>query len=238
MPKNVLQNIPVLAGAPVNQDSYSRAINVAHLDNMAVQGVPTGTPSGTLIVQKSVDHSEYFGTVVNEGNWNEQVAFTAYSTGGSPETKEFSTAAGYIRVKYQNQTPNSGTITTLGNTANALQNKYFLADGADGINYYFWMDSDGTGTDPMVPGRTGIQVDLQNGDFAADVATNIGNAFTNLASDTFVVDSVTDNVVAFSQVTTIDPGGIQDSVAAPTGFAFTYVGATGSVSAYLSAKAV
>jgi hypothetical protein len=60
----------------------------------------------------------------------------------------------------------------------ALEGLYFLIDApasnfAASTGYYVWFDLDATPTDPMVVGRTGIEVDVVTGDTAAQVAAKV-----------------------------------------------------------------
>jgi hypothetical protein len=61
------------------------------------------------------------------------------------------------------------TIDNQGVDANAgtLNGKYFLISSPT-VNYYVWLSTDGTGVDPEVATRTGINVDLPAGDSTAD----------------------------------------------------------------------
>ncbi len=55
---------------------------------------------------------------------------------------------------------------------------YFLIDSPNfGNQYYIWYNKAGGGADPLVPGRTGIEVDIGSSDTATTVATETAAAF-------------------------------------------------------------
>lgn len=80
------------------------------------------------------------------------------------------------------------TVTALANTSGSLNGKYFTLNSPT-VGYYIWFSTNGTGVDPAVGGRTGINVDLAAGDSTATVvATAIktvldgGSVFTTTRS--------------------------------------------------------
>jgi hypothetical protein len=88
------------------------------------------------------------------------------------------------------------TWTTVDNTANALEDTYLDLnvigyDFAEGL-YYVWFNG-GTGTDPAVSGKTGIEVTISSGDSAAVVASAIKTAIDTADIPCFV--SVSGDVV-------------------------------------------
>lgn len=66
-------------------------------------------------------------------------------------------------------------------------------------DYYIWFNVDGGNTDPMQPGRIGIQVNIQNNYTAQDVADALREALLGLNSTSFVTPDVDPGM----------PGGIQ-----------------------------
>lgn len=63
-------------------------------------------------------------------------------------------------------------ITTVADVLGSLNNTYFFLNAAqDSILYYVWYNIGGAGTDPAIPGRTGIMVANATNDTANDVAT-------------------------------------------------------------------
>jgi uncharacterized protein (DUF697 family) len=88
------------------------------------------------------------------------------------------------------------TWTTVANTANALEDTYLDLnvigyDFAEDL-YYVWFDG-GTGTDPAISGKTGIEVTVSSGDSAAAVAAAIKTAIDTADVPCFV--SVSGDVV-------------------------------------------
>jgi len=57
----------------------------------------------------------------------------------------------------------SSTVECVANTTGGLNGTYFLVSSTS-VNYYVWYSTDGTGVDPAVATRTGINVDLPAGD--------------------------------------------------------------------------
>jgi flagellar hook-associated protein 3 FlgL len=95
--------------------------------------------------------------------------------------------------------------------AAALDGTYFTLSSPS-TDYYVWYDFDGSSTDPLVAGRTGIEVDILTGDTADVVAAKTAlaiEAVTGLgaASD---AEKVT--------VTNADAGAVVDAVDFDTGF--------------------
>lgn len=54
----------------------------------------------------------------------------------------------------------------------ALNNKYFFFD-APTVSYYVWINYNSTGTDPAIPGNTGLEVDVATTDVLNDVLLKI-----------------------------------------------------------------
>lgn len=60
--------------------------------------------------------------------------------------------------------------------------QYFLLDSTDNtVKYYVWFDKSGTDTDPAVPGRTGVRVNVSTDTTADNVATRLNTAVDALA---------------------------------------------------------
>lgn len=106
-------------------------------------------------------------------------------------------------------------IQTTADVAGSLNNKYFLLDTAQGADlYYIWYNVGGTGTDPMIAGRTGVAVPLAFNDSAAVVA---------LATK-LILDSLSGLIaVGVSNVVTVENAefGTSSITEVDTGFIFT-----------------
>ncbi len=58
---------------------------------------------------------------------------------------------------------------------------FFISAGGDTTNYYVWYKKAGVGTDPLIAGKTGIEVDIGGTDTNAQVATATAAAIDALA---------------------------------------------------------
>lgn len=99
------------------------------------------------------------------------------------------------------------------------ENDYFLLYEPSGaVEYYVWYDK-GTGTDPAISGKVGIQVDISAAVTADDVATATESAISTAASRYFATSVSTDTVTIKNKQNgkTTD---VADGAAA-TGFTFT-----------------
>ena len=72
------------------------------------------------------------------------------------------------------------TVTTVADVAGSLNDTYFLFDSPS-TDYYVWYDVAAGGTDPLIPGRTGVHVSIASGATAAQVATATAAAVNALA---------------------------------------------------------
>jgi hypothetical protein len=77
-----------------------------------------------------------------------------------------------------------------------LQNKYFTMNSAEDENlYYFWYRLDNSGTDPLVPNRTGAVIDILTGDNLATICSKTANTINTLTYD---FTSITNNTYTFT----------------------------------------
>lgn len=84
---------------------------------------------------------------------------------------------------------------TAGTNSQTLNNKYFFINSAANANeYYVWYNVNSTGTDPLIPGKTGLMVAISSGYSATQVASatktvlEATNKFiTNINGDTLEV---------------------------------------------------
>lgn len=84
-------------------------------------------------------------------------------------------------------------VTVPADIAGSLNNKYWLLNSAaDETQYYLWYNVGGTGTDPNVLGRTGIQVPIQFNDSAAIV--QLATKLILSTYDDFVVKGASDKL--------------------------------------------
>jgi len=83
-------------------------------------------------------------------------------------------------------------IMTVADVGGSLAGTYFLIWSAtNATEYYVWYNVNGVGTDPMIPGATGIEVFLNTGDSAAAVATKTAEALSAAGVNDFTTTSST-----------------------------------------------
>lgn len=72
---------------------------------------------------------------------------------------------------YYDKTRGIYEITLIADVVGSLNNKYFTIDtGQTEKKYYVWYNVDGTGSDPNIPDREGIEIPIQQNDAAEFVA--------------------------------------------------------------------
>lgn len=104
------------------------------------------------------------------------------------------------------------TVEAVANTSGSLNGTYFLISSPT-VNYYVWLSTDGTGVDPEVATRTGINVDLPAGDSTADEVAEAIQAVLD-AHSAFSATVETDTVT----VTNAVAGAATDVGAGDSGF--------------------
>lgn len=143
-------------------------------------------------------------------------------------------ATGPSTVAVDGAAPTGFTITTPtpGFTAGTvfLNNTYFyindsLADGA--VAYYAWINVGGGGTDPMILGKTGIEVDIAKHATASAVATALATALQGAMAATAAPAS------AVVTVTNTSAGTFVPAVNVSTGFTFAITQGAGTVTVRL-----
>lgn len=97
--------------------------------------------------------------------------------------------------------PKTFRVTSTADVAGSVDGTYFLLSSAT-TDYYVWMDVDNNGNDPLVAGRTSIEVHVPINSTADVIATNLA----------FVVDQTADfsasedtNVVTIHALSSIEP---------------------------------
>ncbi len=108
------------------------------------------------------------------------------------------------------------SVTCVADTAGSLAGKYFLFSAGDsGVDYYAWFKVSGTGTDPGISNRTGVEVDISTGANANAVATAVAGAINPLAD--FGASASTDTV----SIVPVIGGFTRDAGAGTSGFTLT-----------------
>lgn len=100
-------------------------------------------------------------------------------------------------IKPDSYDVNSGIYikNTAGVEPKTLNNKYFLINSANNLNeYYVWFNVAGLGSDPLLPGKTGIMVSILTGSSAVTVAEKTkealdltANFLTNIDNEALLV---------------------------------------------------
>jgi hypothetical protein len=108
--KNALIPYQIVSSGNMASNVTSKVTNIQFLDNISVQANFTGTPTGTLNVQGSVDYSQDAqGNVINAGNW---ITITTNSPSGSANQVLFDLnqlSFPYLRLQYV-ASSGSGTL--------------------------------------------------------------------------------------------------------------------------------
>ena len=101
---------------------------------------------------------------------------------------------------------------TAGKDSNSLNSKYLLLNSANNENsYYVWYNVNGTGVDPVVPGKTGLMVAISAGSEASAIAQasknvieSTGKFITNVNGDSLYITNKTVGVTTSASVGTSD----------------------------------
>lgn len=121
------------------------------------------------------------------------------------------------RTQILGQTQVTNIVTAAASTLTT--GDYFLLNGpGNEINYYVWFNKAGGGGNPLIPGRTGIEVDVGGGDTDAQVATAAASAIDALAD--FQASSTTNVLVITNARAGITDNTVDASVGG-TGFTIT-----------------
>lgn len=107
------------------------------------------------------------------------------------------------------------SVTTVADIAGNLAGKYFTFNNAnDNTMYYIWYNVSGTGTDPAIAGKSGIEVFLNTGDSANEVALKTNNALSLYVQD--FTTSLAANIIT---ITNTEQGSTTAPTAGTSGFA-------------------
>lgn len=149
-------------------------------------------------------------------NWVDIPNQSAAVTGGAPALLTIAqNAYKWVRCVF---TPTSAGVQTVAPTADiagSLNSKYFLLNGGGsaGLGYYVWLDN-GTGVNPALPGKTGIQVTYANDDTAATIGGLIATAVAAVGSGLIFSTSGTTTVT----ITNLVAGPFTPASAGTSGF--------------------
>lgn len=109
------------------------------------------------------------------------------------------------------------TVQAVADVAGSLAGKYWTLNSAEDANeFYIWYKVSGSGTDPMVSGRTGIEIDISTNDSATTVATKTQEILSRY-NQLFEVDRTTTTLDIFN----LTDGYTTDATAGNSGFIIT-----------------
>jgi hypothetical protein len=173
-----------------------------------------GTVATVAFTQTAINPADYFesgqqvyldgfspATGTLDGPQTVSTVFNTYTTTGNEN-------AGTVQIS---------TVQVGADYSQSLAGRYFTFSSPQNteyptVNYYVWYQVGGAGTDPAVPGATGIMVTDATNDDGATVATNTATAITTSAGTYFTttvtpqnVNIATISVGSPTTVTTADP---------------------------------
>jgi hypothetical protein len=113
--KNTLPPFKVITAGDMSQASLTSLVtDISTLDNIAIEMVFSGSPTGTFAVQGSLDYAQdYMGNVTNAGNWTPLTLSPTPVSSGSAGTILINLnqlAFPYIRTVYT-KTSGTGSLT-------------------------------------------------------------------------------------------------------------------------------
>lgn len=107
-------------------------------------------------------------------------------------------------------------IISVADVAGSLNNKYFLVNSAlNKVLFYIWLNVDSGGSDPMIAGRTGVEVQISSGDSAEVIAVAIRIYINSLVGTYFTATSSGNSVTITNKII----GATDQAVDGNTGFA-------------------
>lgn len=115
--KNVLPLYTIISNGDMSQSSLtSLATNIQFMDNVCIQLVWTGTPSGAFTIQGSLTHQQDSqGNIINAGTWTDLSLSPAPVAAGSASSILIDMnqlSFPWIRVTYT-KTSGTGTLTAV-----------------------------------------------------------------------------------------------------------------------------
>ncbi len=106
-------------------------------------------------------------------------------------------------------------IISVADVAGSLNNKYFLVNSAlNKTLFYIWLNVDSGGSDPMIAGRTGVEVQISSGDSAEVIAVAIRIYINSLVGTYFTATSSGNSVTITNKII----GATDQAVDGNTGF--------------------
>ncbi len=176
------------------------------------------TAAGTVKIQASNDPvpNGAMRFQFTPTNWVDIPNASATITAGTSSLISLANIAyNWIRVVWTSTGTGAQTITTRADVAGNLNSKYFLLNSANaGTGYYVWL-TNGSGVDPLIPGRTAVPVTFTNADTANTIGDLVAAEIDGLAN--FIAPNPAANVIT---VTNSASGPFVPMVDGNTGFTF------------------
>ncbi len=179
-------NVRMLNATSTSVASSSTHIDASQMYSATVQAVVTGASSaGALKIQGSNDMPTGQAGIAQSNftptNWSDIALSTIPISGATviivPVTP---ICHQWVRVVTTQTAAVVQTVTAVADVAGSLNSKYFLLNSST-AGYYVWIDVNSAGVDPMIVGRTGIEVDVATGATASQVATAMETAIDAVA---------------------------------------------------------
>ncbi len=144
---------------------------------------------GTFKLQASNDPKPGYTPGANPPvptNWTDIPNQSATITSGASALLTIAQCAyAWVRATYTSTATGIQTIATRADVSGNLAGKYFLLNSANaGVGYYVWFKVSGTGADPTIAGRTGVEVDISTNNTASQVGTALASAIEALTEFT------------------------------------------------------
>jgi hypothetical protein len=144
------------------------AIDTRQVLKMSAQVTSSGTGTGS--VQLQVSNTPDGSTPI----WSALGSPVAITVAGTQLVAQQDMCYKQLRALYTSTFLNVTTVTAVADVAGSLNSKYFLASSMTD-DYYFWFDN-GSGVDPAIPDRTGVQVIYTDDDSASTIGGLIRTA--------------------------------------------------------------
>lgn len=213
-------SVPLFPSTEVSSNVDSAVLDCNQLFKLSAQvNVEDGPMNGSCQFQVSNDIS----TPSNWSNLGSPVALGAVSSSLFTATD---LCYRWLRASISNDGSPTNTITTVADVGGSLNDTLFYIS-TPSTEYYVWFNVDGGGTDPMIPGKTGVEVDLSQDDGAPIVAGNLGAALDALPG--VFSTSIDSDVLTVQNLEAGDVAPAEDGVP-PTGFSFEFTQGVGTMS--------
>lgn len=215
-----LDNVGAEPGSVINDQDY---VSTLFLPNTATAlDVLNGISSlaskldlnvGTLFTTANILSTEINGGICTISLNNDVALYGKVQNGDKIYLNGFSPDSGLLNgvqtvtdVTALNGVKESTPITFVAESGGNYTGKYFTLNSANNTQkYYVWFKVSGSGSDPNVPNRTGIQVNISSGDSAATIISDVVTALTPYSA--FFTTSVSSPILT---ITNVDIGPTDD----------------------------